>query len=389
MERQSTLFPVLKIHRARRALLLVMAGVFILATSCISTQKAGPVPQKAAPMAAPPKPLAPVPILAQRIQALERCLEEKGMAEADEKTAREILNTYRALQAASSKALTSEDRERLIQKLFHSLMLVEERFFKGSVGGPNHPSPPKTTLYIREVQFPRPEKENQADARTVVRTGPPLPIESQEAEAPPKPAEVKDQRDVPEDRAEAAVDVNLLLQEVNDLIQSGKYEEATRLLVKAEAKTVAGPAKEIILRAKEQIDAERKIPRISDDVNGGDTRKIEAETKDLLEQEKFEEAISQLKNVEGASPTPHEKELARLKERAETGLINRERNRAAKIFLKAKRTSDPDLKREELSMSRDILAELILNYPNSSLIPTLEQNLQVVVESLQVLTDPH
>ncbi len=366
-----------------------MAGIFILATSCISTQMAGPVPQKATPIAAPPKPLAPMPILAQRIQALERCLQKKGMAEADEKAAKEILDTYRALQMTSSKTLTSEDQERLIQKLFYSLMLVEERFFEGSVGGPVHPSPPKTTLYIREVQFPLPGKESQQPAGTIAKAGPPLSVNSQETTVPPTPLEDKSQGEVPENRIESAVDFNLLLQKVNDLVQSREYEEATRLLVKAETRTAAGPAREIILRAKEQIDAERKIPQTRDDVDGGDTRKIQEKTRNLLEQEKFEEAISQLKNVGGTSPTPREKELARLKARAEAGLINRERNRAAKIFLKAKRISDPDLKREELSMSRDILTDLILNYPNSSLIPTLEQNLQVVEQTLQGLTDAH
>ena len=91
--------------------------------------------------------------------------------------------------------------------------------------------------------------------------------------------------------------------------------------------------------------------------------------------------------LKNTSPEPNEEHLTRLKESAVTGLINRERNRAAKIFLNAKKINDPTLKREKLSVSREILAGLIRDYPNSSLIPTLEQNLQVVDQTLEPLTE--
>jgi hypothetical protein len=363
-----------------------MAAIFLLTTSCLSTQKTAPPPQMTVSATAP-KPLAPMPILAQRIQVIERIIKENGMVEDDEKAAKEILSTYRALQMASSKSLTLEDQEKLIQKLFYSLMLVEGRFFEKNSNNPKHPPSRGSTLYIRELQFPLSKVESRKPAEIVTAPKPLRPMGSEENPTPITPPEDKRQKGMAVHDAEANLDFNLLFQEVNSLVKRRKYEEATRLLSKAERKTVAGPAREIILRAKEQIDAEKETAPMVEDISGRDAREIEDEAKHLLEQEKFEEAINRLDAARNTSSEPHEEPLTRLKDSAVTGLINRERNRAAKIFLDAKKTNDPTLKREKLSLSREILADLIQDYPDSSLIPTLEQNLQVVDQTMQALAD--
>ena len=387
MEEKRRLSSIKTACSLRGTRLFVMAVIFILAPSCLSTQKAGPPPQETVSVTAPPKPLAPMPILAQRIQALEHCIKEKEMAEGDEKAAKEILDTYRALQMASSKASTLEDQERLIKKLFYSLMLAEEKFFDKNTDKPKHPSPQKGTISIRELQFPLPSKNSPKPARTVTAAAPSPPVNDGEAMTAVLPTEDKNRKDSPDHRVEASLNLNLLFQEVNTLLKDRKYMEADRLLSKAERETGAGPAREIILMAKEQINAEKESVPMPEAFSGKDAPIIEEEAKHLLEQEKFEEAITRLHAAESASPGPDEEHLARLKESAVTGLINRERNLAAKIFLTAKKIDDPTLKREKLSMARDILADLILDHPDSSLIPTLKQNLAVVERTLQTINE--
>ena len=111
---------------------------------------------------------------------------------------------------------------------------------------------------------------------------------------PVTPPEDERQKALADHGVEIGLDFNLLFQEVDSLVKRRKYEEATRLLSEAERKTAAGPAREIILRAKEQIDAEKETVPTIEETNVRDARKIEEEAKELLEQEKFEEAISRL-----------------------------------------------------------------------------------------------
>ena len=181
---------------------------------------------------------------------------------------------------------------------------------------------------------------------------------------------------------EDAVDLNSLLMEVNGLVQTHDYERARLLLSAAYAKT-QGPARVIIARAMDQIKAEEKTFYIPTKINITDIEKIEKDVKDLIEEEKFEEAITRLETIQNPSLENSRDTVGELKQQAVNSLIKRERNRAAEIFLKAKKTNDPFRKQEMLYATREILTTLILNYPNSSLIHTLERNLEVVEQTLE------
>ncbi len=183
----------------------------------------------------------------------------------------------------------------------------------------------------------------------------------------------------PHENKENAVDLNSLLMEVNGLVQTHDYERAKILLSEAHAKTQAGPDRVIIIRAMDQIKAEEKTFYMPEQIN---IANIEKDVKGLIEEEKFEEAIARLETIQNPSPENSRDTVGELKQKAINSLINRERNRAAEIFLKAKRTNDPSRKQEMLYASREILTTLILNYPNSSLIHTLERNLDVVEQTL-------
>ena len=79
------------------------------------------------------------------------------------------------------------------------------------------------------------------------------------------------------------------------------------------------------------------------------------------------------------------KDIKKIKDLAIDRLINRERNRAAKIFLMAKKAEDPEKRKELLLSSYDILIILIERYPSSSLINKLNDHLQKVRDELDRL----
>ena len=80
--------------------------------------------------------------------------------------------------------------------------------------------------------------------------------------------------------------------------------------------------------------------------------------------------------------TPEMQELKRV---ATEKLIKRERKKAAKYFLMARKTRDPAKKEELLLSSYDILKGLIEHYPSSPMLEKLNGNLKTVREELNKL----
>jgi hypothetical protein len=153
----------------------------------------------------------------------------------------------------------------------------------------------------------------------------------------------------------------------------------------AERKAANNHEKEILIKTRERLHAETIGPSIPPENNPKSVEEIGREAKSLLEQEKYKEAINRLNTAEKSAVDPNEENLARLKEDAVSGLINRERNRAARFFLDSKKLEDPVQKREALFIARDILTDLMLGYPNSSELSKVRQNLKVVEQALESL----
>jgi outer membrane protein assembly factor BamD (BamD/ComL family) len=63
-------------------------------------------------------------------------------------------------------------------------------------------------------------------------------------------------------------------------------------------------------------------------------------------------------------------------------IINRERNKAAKLFLDARNTKDPAKKEEMLNSSYNILKAVADKYPSSPLIPKVRDNMNQVTREL-------
>ncbi len=109
---------------------------------------------------------------------------------------------------------------------------------------------------------------------------------------------------------------------------------------------------------------------------------IERVTK-LIEQEDYKDAINALEAMD--NDRNNHLEIKRLRDIAVEKLINSERNRAAQIYLMAKKTNDNKKKKELLLLSYNILKGLIDTYPSSSLIDKLENNLSKIEDDLKSL----
>jgi hypothetical protein len=174
-----------------------------------------------------------------------------------------------------------------------------------------------------------------------------------------------------------------LLKEIDKLVQRDAFAEAKLLLIKQRLMAQEETELETIDQAFKtvQVAEERYQKRkITSATYGEETLKLATK---LIEEEKFEEAISKLEELkENQDFTYETKEIKKL---AIEKLINRERNRAAKIFMLAKKTNDPAKRKELLVSSHTILKALIEEYPSSSLIDKLNRHIKSVDNELNKL----
>ena len=174
-----------------------------------------------------------------------------------------------------------------------------------------------------------------------------------------------------------------VIRKAEKLVQEQRFGAARDLLVSKKEQTSAGPEAAAIDDALREVELaedkylQEKIAMLSS-INEGLTQ-----AKKLIEEERFEAALSKL---QGMSPEyGHGQKIEALKKEAVDGLVNRERNRAAEIFLAAKRTQDSVKREEDLRMSYSILKNAIEKYPSSSLNNKLKSHMKKVAEELEKL----
>jgi outer membrane protein assembly factor BamD (BamD/ComL family) len=100
----------------------------------------------------------------------------------------------------------------------------------------------------------------------------------------------------------------------------------------------------------------------------------------LIRSEKYEEAIVKLDEWPPSDP-----EVKELKNMAVEKIINRERNKAAQLFLAASKTKDPAKKEELLNSSYNTLKAVADKYPSSPLTPKVQQHMNQVTKELAKL----
>jgi hypothetical protein len=171
-----------------------------------------------------------------------------------------------------------------------------------------------------------------------------------------------------------------LLRRVDELIQEHKFKEAKLRLIRERLRVQEVSKIETIDHALKTVEmAEEGFEKEKNSELTQEKETIEL-AKKLIEEEHFEEAISKLEELKGDQDTAAE--VKALKDLAIEKYINQERNRAAKLFLKARRTTDQARKEELLLSSYEILEALIEKYPTSNLVAKLNDHIGKVREEL-------
>jgi hypothetical protein len=174
-----------------------------------------------------------------------------------------------------------------------------------------------------------------------------------------------------------------LLKAVDELVQKHEFAEAKLLLIKHRIRTDEGPELEIIDQALKTVDLAEERYMLEKRAKVSYEKETLKVARKLIEEENFEEALTKIEALrDSQNMTP---EMTELKREATEKLIKRERNKAAKYFLMARKTADPAKKEELLLTSYDILKNLIERYPSSPMIEKLNDNLRTVREQLSKL----
>jgi hypothetical protein len=177
--------------------------------------------------------------------------------------------------------------------------------------------------------------------------------------------------------------VQSTLAKVDALIQEHQFDQARLLLLQQRLRIQEGPETEIIDSALKAVDeAEERF-----DEEEAAKLALRKETLDragqLIEEEKYEEAIAQIENLERDGTIGTEAEALRVL--AVEKHVNQERNRAAELFLLAKKAEEPAEKEKLLLSSRDILKALVEKYPTSSFNEKINTYITVIEEELDKL----
>lgn len=204
---------------------------------------------------------------------------------------------------------------------------------------------------------------------------------------------VAEGRETLQNQAESGVDGNRstsdsldqIIKEIDNLIARQDYEKAKILLIRRKLRTQEGPDMEILEQAFRRAEEAERISYNQKSPTESTSEKNQLKmARSLIEREKYEEALEWLKTLKENDDTVPD--YLDLKKRATDGLINYERNRAAKLFLLARNTTDSLKKKEYLLSAKTILKKLVDKFPLSKSIKKINSNIKSVDEELQKLT---
>ena len=171
-----------------------------------------------------------------------------------------------------------------------------------------------------------------------------------------------------------------LLMEVDKLVQRNAFTKAKMVLIKQRIRSQERSEIETIDQALKTVDlAEEKYQKEQNTILTHEEETLQAARR-LIEEENFEQAIAKLEELRDDRETNID--AKELRELTIEKFINHERNKAAKLFLMAKRSTDPGRKEELLLSSYKILKSLIDKYPSSTLINKLNNHLNKVRQEL-------
>ena len=174
---------------------------------------------------------------------------------------------------------------------------------------------------------------------------------------------------------------------MEELIQSNAFDRAKLLLIRYRIRFPEGPETRVIDRAMERVErAEKERSRDEATPEEGlrtrEARSLE-EIRKRLESEDYEGALRELTDMARAPDPEIAEEVEALTDAARSKLIQRERDRAAKLFLEAKNAADLEEKETRLRSSHAILFGLLRRFPNSIFASKIQSNLDTVVGEMQ------
>ena len=197
-------------------------------------------------------------------------------------------------------------------------------------------------------------------------------------------------------KADMDREVRETLARADELVQKGDFGRAKFILLQQRIRLEEGPQATLIdeaiknVEAAEQKALEQPKAGVASTEPAKDLQKElqqEAQKQDnlkaassLIRSEKYEEALLKLDELPASDP-----EVKELKNTAVEKLINRERNKAAQLFLTASKTKDPAKKEELLTSSYNILKAVADKYPSSPLTRKVQQHMNQVTKELAKL----
>ncbi|EFK07348.1 conserved hypothetical protein [delta proteobacterium NaphS2] len=174
-----------------------------------------------------------------------------------------------------------------------------------------------------------------------------------------------------------------LQEEVDSLVRDHKFAKAKELLLKEKAIREEGPETEYIDRALKNVDEAQTAYEENMKIKLAYQKETFGTAEKLFEEEDYQgtiKTLAMLEKTQGLDAAAMD-----LRDRAMENLINRERNRAAEIFLEAKKNKDPKKKKELFETSYNILKKLVEDYPASPLKEKLISNMAIVQGEIEKL----
>jgi len=181
--------------------------------------------------------------------------------------------------------------------------------------------------------------------------------------------------------ARAVADIEEKLQIIEIKIEESKYLEAQEILGTLQRSYSGEFYPPPII--KKQALIRKKTERLQGKEAGWkeelERQKLER-ANELLESGQYEEAIVLFDQFKG---TPYELEVETKKQLAKDRLAREQRVRAGQLFLKAKHSEDPELRKTYLTESYNLLKGTLDNYPENSYAEKIRKNLEDVRSEIE------
>jgi len=195
-------------------------------------------------------------------------------------------------------------------------------------------------------------------------------------------------------KAETERELREALAKADEMVQRGDFGRAKFILFQQRIRFEEGPQTELIDQALKSMETaeEKAQEQGKTEVAAKKPSSAEAEKElrreeerqdslrvalNLIRNDKYEEAILKLDELPAS-----DREVQELKNVAVEKIINRERNKAAKIFLTARNTKDPVKQEALLNSCYNVLKAVTDKYPSSPLIPKVQEHINQVTKEL-------